>query len=90
MVCELYYMETVFDVFVGEGEGTCLTPSPSGSHHQKLLYLLVSLPNSNIFHKKFKSGVPVGAQWLTNLTRNHDVAGSVPALVQWVNDPVLL
>jgi len=29
------------------------------------------------------------AQWLTNPTRNHEVAGSVPALAQWVNDPVL-
>ena len=34
-------------------------------------------------------GVPVGAQWLTNPTRNHDVAGSVPALAQWVNDLTL-
>ena len=24
------------------------------------------------------------AQWLTNLTKNHKVAGSVPALAQWV------
>ena len=23
-------------------------------------------------------------QWLTNPTRNHEVAGSIPALVQWV------
>ena len=36
-----------------------------------------------------QSGVPVVAQWLTNQTRNHEVAGSVPALAQWVNDLVL-
>ena len=34
-------------------------------------------------------GVPVVAQWLTNPTRNHEVAGSVPALAQWVNHPAL-
>ena len=34
-------------------------------------------------------GVPVVAQWLTNPTRNHEVAGSVPALAQCVRDPAL-
>jgi len=38
---------------------------------------------------KDKSGVSVVEQWLTNPTRNHEVAGSIPALAQWVKDLTL-
>ena len=34
--------------------------------------------------KELKSVV---AQWLTNPTRNQEVAGSIPVLAQWVKDP---
>ena len=37
--------------------------------------------------KRQKSSFPVVAQWLTNPTRSHEVAGLTPGLAQRVKDP---
>ena len=39
--------------------------------------------------KRQPTGVPVVAQWSTNLTRNHEVSDAIPGLAQWVEDPAL-
>ena len=44
------------------------------------------------YHKKIISmygRVSIVAQWLTNPTKNHEFAGSIPGLDQWVKDLVL-
>ena len=42
-----------------------------------------------LYYRNTVLGVSVVAQWSTNPTRNHEVAGSIPSLAQWVKDPGL-
>ena len=48
-------------------------------------------PKPRIEHNiRIMGGVPIMAQWLTNLTRNHEVVGLIPGLTQWVEHLALL
>ena len=40
--------------------------------------------------KNKKKGSSCRGQWLTNLTGKHEVAGSIPALAERVNNPAFL
>ena len=42
-----------------------------------------------MYFKHIFLGVPVVVQWLMKLIRDHEVAGSIPGLAQWVGDPAL-
>ena len=55
------------------------TGNRSRVENRSMRVLVLTEPSSV---SREKLGVPVVAQWLTNPTRNREVAGSIPALAQ--------
>ena len=62
-----------------------LSSRHSPSTYSSLLKLSITFSLKKCFFLLL--GFPVVVQWLANLTRNHEVVGSIPALAQWVNNP---
>ena len=64
-------------------------PMGAGARGTTESITFVTSAGSPLTCKVAHSGVPIVAQWLTNLTRNHEVASLIPGLTQWIKDPVL-
>ena len=68
---------------------TCSLPKLNQEEIDNLNSPITRSEIESLIKKQKQTGVPVVAQGLMNPTRNHEVAGSIPGLTQWVMDLVL-
>ena len=68
----------------GVGTFTCCR----NGQNKKNYYIIIAIWWGD--QKISSQGVPIVAQWLMNLTRNHEVMDLITGLTQWVRDLVLL
>ena len=89
-----YFSRDHLDFFLIPEWLKCLTIYYNLNIHKSPFDLLIfhiyiaSLQTASVL--KSTLGVPIMAQSVTNPTRNHEVAGSVPGLARWVKDLALL
>ena len=73
--------------------GSSITATTTDNNYNSKYSVKVLCPRLSFMHLTCVNNtlleIPVVAQWLMNLTRKYEVAGSIPVIAQWVKDLAL-